>query len=88
MIDRITVGAASLMGALVAGTGLIRWAVAPPVRRGQHRSARGVTAPLPVSAGVVRQGFGWCEPCAQTMPGVVTRDGFRCDCGTPAGGDR
>ncbi|MCZ4602973.1 hypothetical protein O3S80_04130 [Streptomyces sp. Lzd4kr] len=28
--------------------------------------------------GVVRTGFGWCEPCAQTTAGVITRNGFRC----------
>lgn len=38
--------------------------------------------------GVVRMGFGWCEPCADITAGVITRDGFRCDCGTPAGGAR
>lgn len=105
MIERITVGAASLMGALVAGTGLIRWAVAPPVRRGQHRSPAGravaldelIGRPSPYTsyatltdvpaAGVMRQGFGWCDPCAATTAGVITRDGFCCgECLTPAGG--
>jgi hypothetical protein len=104
MIDRITVGAATLMGALAAATGFVRWAVAPPVARGRHRvqprvvsldellgepsaytSYRTLTD-VP-SVGVMRQGFGWCEPCAQTTAGVVTRDGFTCgQCFTPAGG--
>ena len=62
----------------------------------RHRGGRELIVPLtdlmpdwptPV-AGVVRQGFGWCDPCARVMAGVITRDGFRCDCGTPAGGAR
>lgn len=37
--------------------------------------------------GPIRQGFGWCEPCANTMPGTINRDGFLCGgCFTPAGG--
>ncbi|MFF7142323.1 hypothetical protein ACFZB5_13880 [Streptomyces nodosus] len=42
MIDRITVGAASLMGALAAGTGLARWwATADrPAPSGRHRAPR------------------------------------------------
>jgi hypothetical protein len=54
---------------------------------GQHRAGHGA-APYTAPAGVVRQGFGWCDLCEQTMPGVITRHGFRCDCGTPAGGVR
>jgi hypothetical protein len=96
VIDRITVGAASLMGALVFATGLVRWAVTPPVRRGRHRGRGDLVVPLaelmpdwPAPApGVVRQGFGECEPCGEVTAGVITRDGFRCDCGTPAGGVR
>lgn len=104
MIDRITVGAASLMGALAAATGLVRWAVAPPAARGRHRmQPRMVTLDELLGepsaytsystltdvepAGVMRAGFGWCERCANTMPGTINRDGFLCGhCLTPAGG--
>lgn len=35
--------------------------------------------------GVVKTGFGWCQPCRQTTAGVITRNGFRCgECLTPA----
>lgn len=42
------------------------------------------------SFGVVRTGFGWCEACAGTTAGVVTRNGFRCGefANHPAGGAR
>lgn len=93
MNDYITVGAASLMGALVFATGLVRWAVTPPVRRGRHRGRGDLVVPLaelmpdwPPVAGVRKQGIAYCEPCGEVTAGVITRDGFRCDCGTPAGG--
>ena len=40
--------------------------------------------------GVVRTGFGWCEPCQGTTAGVITRGGFRCGefYRHPAGGAR
>lgn len=35
--------------------------------------------------GVIRTGFGWCQPCQSTTAGVITRNGFRCgECLTPA----
>lgn len=37
MIERITVGATSLMAALVVATGAVRWAVAPVREPGRHR---------------------------------------------------
>lgn len=29
--------------------------------------------------GVLQTGFGWCEACRDTVPGVVSQNGFRCD---------
>jgi hypothetical protein len=37
VIERITVGATSLMAALVVATGAVRWAVAPVREPGRHR---------------------------------------------------
>lgn len=101
MIPQITLGAASLMGALVLGTGLVRWAVTPPKPKGRHRSVSmphlvpldellGPPSPyleFEHAPGVIRQGFDYCEPCDQTTAGVLTRDGWTCgECLTPAGG--
>jgi hypothetical protein len=39
--------------------------------------------------GVVHTGFGWCSSCWDITPGVITRNGFRCDSFTQhAGGAR
>lgn len=104
MIDRITAGAASLMGTLTFATAVVRWAVTRPATPGRHRAQpRLVTLDELLGepsaytsystltdvepAGVVRTGFGWCERCANTMPGTINRDGFLCGhCLTPAGG--
>lgn len=104
MIDRITIGAASLMAALVTATGYARWYVRPEHAPGRHRTTRWlppesdlIGPPSPYTAvdpwadtqpmGVVRTGFGWCEPCQETTAGVITRNGFRCgECLTPSSG--
>lgn len=91
MIDRITVGAAFLMGALAAGTGLIRWAVAPPRARGRHRAPTFIEVPLahlmpawpePVHGAVAVQAFAYCVGCRAEAAVVVHPDGaHRCDRG-------
>ncbi|MGW3144888.1 hypothetical protein ACWDG1_09440 [Streptomyces sp. NPDC001177] len=103
MIERITVGAAAVMAALVGYTHLGRWAVTEPKprREGRHRSAPELVSldellgpPSPYlefehASGVIRQGFDFCEPCDRTTAGVLTRDGWTCgECLTPAGGVR
>lgn len=96
MNDYITVGAASLMGALAAATGLARWYVRPEHAPGRHRAMHLlppvedlIGAPSAYTAvdpnadtqafGVVQTGLGWCDVCWETKPGVITRNGFRCD---------
>lgn len=83
MIPQITIGAASLMGALVLGTGLVRWAVTPPRQKGQHRASRSVYVPL---AGLMpawpEPRFAYCSGCGSEVPVVVHPGGaHRCDCG-------
>ena len=91
MIDRITVGAASLMGALTIGVGLVRWAVAPPQAHGRHRASwvsvvldeAALEALLPSCleppyGAVVAQAWRDCPHCARATPGVVHRDGWTC----------
>jgi hypothetical protein len=100
VIDRITVGAASLMGALVFATGLVRWAVAPTAARNRRSSETTIKIPLaglqrwpeltPVQLGM--QAFRPCAGCRAEVPVVVHGDAHRCDRGhitiTPAGGGR
>lgn len=90
MIERITVGAASLMGGLIVGTGLMRWAVAPPKAHGRHRAARVAVLdevaleellppwPQPAYGAAVAQAWRDCPHCAKATAGVVHRDGWTC----------
>lgn len=97
MIDRITIGAASLMGALVAGTVLVRWAVCPPVRERMDDTIEIPLAglkpwwPEPVTPPLGTQAFRVCAGCRGEVPVVVHGDAHRCDRGhvtiSPAGGD-
>jgi len=86
--DQITVGAASLLASLVAGTWLVRWAVATPREPGRHRAQRtAIHVPLaglmpawpdpqPSQLGV--QAFRECRPCGGEVPVVVHGEAHRC----------
>lgn len=101
MNDRITVGAAALMGALTFGSHLSRWFVTDRPTPGRHRAPVDVIVPLDdllgqwtpythefePAPGVIGQGFRYCQPCQRTTAGSVNRDGWLCgECFTPAGG--
>lgn len=93
MNDHITAGAAAVMGALVAGTGLVRWAVAPPRPRLSDDDLLGpptaYTTAIEHAPAPLRTGFAYCIPCGLETPGSYNRDGWLCgECLTPvpAGG--
>ncbi|MBC2903197.1 hypothetical protein [Streptomyces cupreus] len=74
MIDRITVGAASLMGALVTAAGVARWYVRPEHAPGRHRSV-GLLPPLEDLIGPPSE-YTAVDPCAETQAFGVVRIGL------------
>ena len=103
MIPEVTVGAASLMGALVFATGVVRWAVAPVAAPGRHRRAAVVDDatldellgpwPTPAYGAAVAQAWRDCPNCCKATAGVVQSDGWWCgEClqptPSPSGGNR
>ena len=90
MIPEITLGAASLMGALLVATAGVRWAIRP-VPEGRHRPqrVRPVEEYVPASTLIPAfAGTGWpttafahCVECQGTVPVVVHGAAHRCDRG-------
>jgi hypothetical protein len=82
MNDHITLGAAAVMGALVAGTGLVRWAVAPPQPRLSEDDLIGPPTPYTTAfehaPAPIRTGFAHCGPCGRTTAGSWNKDGWLC----------
>jgi hypothetical protein len=94
VIPEVTAGAASLMGALVFATGVVRWAVTPVAKPGQHRARRsrpvrrveeyvpaGHLIPAFAGAGWPNTAFAYCTGCHRTVPVVVHDSAHRCDRG-------
>ncbi|KOV86103.1 MULTISPECIES: hypothetical protein [unclassified Streptomyces] len=79
MTPEITIGATSLMGALVLGTAAVRWAVRPAPVRGRHRREYG--------AAMVQQ-WTHCPACARQAAATVHGSVLRCTNGHLIGGDR
>lgn len=87
MIPEITIGAASLMGALIVATAVVRWAIRP-VSVGRHRTerVRPVEAYVPARDLIPAFAGGWpttafahCVECHDTVPVVIHNGAHRCD---------
>lgn len=90
MIERITVGAVSLMGALIVGSRLSRWYVTPPRARGRHRAPRAVEVsfaelmpdwPQPAYGAAIPQAFRPCRGCGGDVPVVLHPGAHTCSAG-------
>lgn len=99
MNEYVTALTAAAMTVALGVTMIARaWTVHPARHRAPRKPQPETTAaytPVDPNAdthafGVVRTGFGWCDPCQNTTAGVITRNGFRCGDyhRHPAGGAR
>ena len=95
MIDRITAGAASIMGSLIVATAAARWAVSPAPARGRHRAPRVRAVLDEVSLDELLDGgeveandFEYCPAEGRTTFHAIRTDGSRrcwtCTCETAA----
>lgn len=83
MNDRITAGAAVLMGALTAGTGIARWWVRPARKPGRHRAVPRVV-PLDELLGKPEP---YTTPAFTDVPAYGVLDQAWRPCSGPCGGD-
>lgn len=98
MNDRITAGAAVLVGTISVASLAIRWAVTPVREPGRHRG-RLVQAVAddallddlmgewePAHGAALKPKWRDCPSCSKATAGVLNKDGWLCgECLTPAG---
>ncbi|MGW2720800.1 hypothetical protein [Streptomyces sp. NPDC001492] len=89
MNDRITAGAAAVMGTLVAATAAVRWAVAPTRPAIDEDDLIGpptaYTTAFDHAPAPICRSFAYCPNCRCTTAGSVNDNGWLCgECLQPA----